>query len=77
MDKNHNGISDPGELSSLQHAGIRSISLQYDKNNSWTDFYGNKFRYRSSMMRSAPIIPAQQWLYDVILKASRQTSSSH
>jgi hypothetical protein len=68
VDKNHNGISDPGELIGLKQAGVQSISLKYDKN-SWTDMYGNKFRYRASLMRSAPINPAQQWVYDVILQA--------
>jgi len=69
VDTNHNGISEPGELIPLKQAGIQSISLKYDKS-PWTDVYGNKFRYRASMVRSAPIIPAQQWIYDVILTAT-------
>jgi len=76
VDKNHNGISDPGELITLQQAGIQSISLKYDKN-SWTDMYGNKFRYRASLMRSAPINPAQQWVYDVILKGGGKGDGGH
>ncbi len=69
VDKNHNGVSDPGELITLKQAGIQSISLKYEKN-SWTDLYGNKFRYRASMARIAPISPAQQWVYDVLLRAA-------
>ena len=76
VDKNHNGVSDPGELISLKQAGIQSISLKYDKT-SWTDMYGNKFRYRSSLLRIPPVVPMQQWVYDVVLVASSQTNSSH
>jgi hypothetical protein len=66
VDKNHNGVSDPGELIPLKQAGVQSISLKYSKN-SWTDMYGNKFRYRASLVRSAPYNPTQQWVYDVLL----------
>jgi hypothetical protein len=76
VDKNHNGVSDPGELLTLKQAGIQSISLKYDKN-SWTDMYGNKFRYRASLMRSSPIVPAQQWVYDVILKGISGAGGGH
>ncbi len=76
VDKNHNGVSDPGELLTLKQAGIQSISLKYDKN-SWTDMYGNKFRYRASLMRSSPIVPAQQWVYDVILKGINGAGGGH
>lgn len=66
VDANHNGITDPGELLSMKQANIQSIALKYETN-SWTDMYGNKFRYRSSLMRSPPILPPQQWVYDVLL----------
>jgi hypothetical protein len=66
VDANHNGVTDPGELVSLKQADVQSIALKYETN-SWTDLYGNKFRYRSTLMRSAPILPRQQRTYDVVL----------
>lgn len=62
VDLNHNGVSDPGELISLSDLGITSISLKYEAS-SWTDIYGNKFRYRTSFVRNG----AAQWAYDVFL----------
>lgn len=64
VDKNHNGKSDPGELLTLQEAGVESISLTYSAT-PWTDAYGNKFRYRANMqMSSGPTS-----VYDVLLGA--------
>lgn len=67
VDKNHNGIGEPGELMTLQLAGIKSISLDYQDAH-YTDAYGNQFRYRS---RTSWIDPKQNgidhWAYDVIL----------
>lgn len=64
VDKNHNGVSDPGELLTLQQAGVVSISLTYSAA-PWTDAYGNKFRYRANMqMTSGPTS-----VYDVLLGA--------
>jgi len=40
VDKNHNGITDPGELLTMQQAGIQSISIHYNDSH-WTDAYGN------------------------------------
>jgi len=73
VDRNHNGISDPGELITMQQAGIQSISVQYDQNHSWTDLYGNKFRYRASLIRSAPIFPPQEWVYDVVFETPKSS----
>jgi hypothetical protein len=62
VDLNHNGVSDPGELFSLADLGITSISLKYEPNR-WTDVYGNRFRYRTSIIRYG----AAEWIYDVYL----------
>jgi hypothetical protein len=64
VDKNHNGISEPGELLTMQEAGIRSISLDYQLMQ-WTDAYGNKFQNRASIIRSNG--GGGQWAYDVVL----------
>src|ERR1039458_7699167 len=64
VDKNHNGISEPGELLTLPQAGIARISLHYDSAK-WTDVYGNQFRFRGKLVRTSR---QEQALYDVLLK---------
>ncbi len=64
VDKNHDGISEPGELLTLPQAGIARISLQYNLAK-WTDVYGNQFRYRGILVRSSQ---ESQGFYDVLLK---------
>ena len=66
IDKNHNGVTDAGELLTLRQVGVEAISLQFTKS-SWTDAYGNKFRYRSRLTRAASAVPHEQWVYDVLL----------
>jgi hypothetical protein len=68
VDRNHNGVSDPGELLTLKQAGILSISLKYAKS-PWTDLNGNKFRYKSRMTRAAASPGPPEWIYDVLLLA--------
>ena len=48
VDKNHNGVSEPGELLTMQQAGIQSISLGY-KPSKRADAYGNRFVLRSKI----------------------------
>jgi len=68
VDKNHNGISDPGELLTMRQAGVQSISLAYQPMQ-WTDAYGNQFVNRAAVVR-APGPGADQgpWAYDVVLQ---------
>jgi hypothetical protein len=48
QDRNHDGLSQPGELAALEDSGISSISLDY-KESRRRDRYGNVLRYRSSV----------------------------
>jgi hypothetical protein len=77
VDKNHNGISESGELMTLQKAGIKSISLHYhDAHN--TDAYGNQFRYRAQVVWTDPKENGRQhWAYDVILVSQPAPSGGH
>jgi hypothetical protein len=46
VDRNHNGISEPGELHSLSELGISRIDLHYDVEDR-IDGNGNAFHYRA------------------------------
>lgn len=63
QDKNHNGISEPGELNSLSELGIVSIDLKYSISQ-WVDANGNHFRYKAAVMRTDGITGLA---YDVVL----------
>lgn len=48
LDRNHDGLSDPGELSSLAAEGIVAIELDYRESRR-RDRYGNRFRYSAGV----------------------------
>jgi hypothetical protein len=67
VDKNHNGVTDPGETMTLQKTGIKSISVDYQDAQK-TDAYGNQFRHRAQVVWTDPNENKRQhWAYDVIL----------
>lgn len=67
VDKNHNGVTDPGELMTLKGAGIKSIAVNYEDAH-YTDLYGNQFRYRAQVVWTEASKNARQgWAYDVVL----------
>lgn len=49
IDANHDGISQPEELHTLGEIGIERILLRYELS-SYTDEYGNEFRYRGHLI---------------------------
>ena len=61
IDENHNGISEPGELHSLDSLGIKKISVEY-KEVDKTDANGNQFRYRARVNDDG-----SRFAYDVFL----------
>ncbi len=63
-DYNHNGISEPGELHSLQQFGIVAIDLAYQLG-TWQDVYGNVFRFKGRVLRNQ--IWEDRTTYDVLL----------
>ena len=76
VDSNHNGISEPGELLTMQQAGIQAISAHYLPDH-WTDQYGNRFQNRAQVTWSNQNHGngkgqgsgggRDQWAYDVVL----------
>lgn len=65
QDKNHDGVSQPDELHTLESVGITGISLHYTLSQR-KDQFGNIFRYRSTI-RSSDGSETSKFIYDVFL----------
>jgi hypothetical protein len=65
IDENHNGISEPAELHTLDEFGITGFSLKTEESR-WSDRFGNKFRFRGRI-ETAPGSKVSEWMYDVFL----------
>jgi hypothetical protein len=70
QDANHNAISEPSELHTLNALGIAKLELNY-KESMRTDQYGNKFKYRAKVKdtRDAQV---GRWAWDVFFVFSYQ-----
>ncbi|MFZ0751067.1 MAG: hypothetical protein WAM70_17010 [Pyrinomonadaceae bacterium] len=65
QDKNHNGVSESGELHSLEDLGLAAIDLDYNETKR-RDQFGNWFRYRVKV-RDTRGAQMGRWAWDVIL----------
>jgi hypothetical protein len=69
QDANHNGVSEPGELSRLPDLDVVRLHLDY-KTSRRVDGHGNRFLYRAKV-DDAKGAKAGRWAWDVFLVAAR------
>ena len=65
QDSNHNGVSEPSELHSLQTLGLKKLYLDY-KDSKRVDEYGNQFRFKAKVTDEHDA-QLSRWAWDVFL----------
>lgn len=74
QDKNHNGVSEANELTTLNQLGLKAIECNY-KISKRTDQHGNAFRYRAKVI-DARNTRVNRWAWDVFLVRDTTTNTS-
>lgn len=68
IDANHNGVSEPNELHTLDELSISKVGISYTETQ-WVDQYGNRFRYRGKIWDEQG--NEKEATYDVFLLTSK------
>ena len=74
QDKNHNGVSEAAELSTLNQLGLKAIECVYRESKK-TDQHGNAFRYRAKVI-DARDTKVNRWAWDVFLVRETTTPTT-
>jgi hypothetical protein len=64
-DANHNGVSEPEELHTLESLNVRVFELDFKESNR-ADEFGNQFKYRAKV-KDTPGAKVARWAWDVFL----------
>ena len=75
QDKNHNGISEANEISSLSQLGLKAIECDYGESKR-RDQHGNAFRYRAKVIDTRNT-HVGRWAWDVFLLRERDLVANY